>query len=472
MNSLLFLVAFLFSFSASAQPSVSVPTVKMSPGAVSLSAATANINIPPQKNIFGREKGNFSLDIDLETKKEGLTKILTHDGKSVQKLQRLNRSCFKSDMKDDEIKKFADKLKSFGITYEGVERDFLDFMKTAAIPSLVVESVTYDRPDLFEYFKDKQKGKGSLFFKTCSFPFSRNTPVTEKLKKCAEDNIRGGNFRWMPLECRVDYSCAKETSVEEELTPFSFVCDKQIFGSDETSISDDTAINDCLKRISSKALNVKVKIESCSTTLKRASGTNLELTNLRLNSMKDMLVKKLEGLKFKDFEIFYDYSNENLYYTDNNTNGTGTCGPRTSESSLHEDWVEKYKTSTKLYVDENNLKGDPNYAWIWMDVPNVKVSKVSPDSLLSSWRYSKISVFYDVLETKTIEAVANGTPSVKCLYVQGEPKKGILDPLKREGNITVGPRNTSSDVRQGNATCPGMSGEGSANIGCERVYHR
>ena len=356
---------------------------------------------------------------------------LTNSGKALRKLQSLNTACFKDNTTDADLTTITTELqqKNSGIKIEDIKIKFATWKKFKNDNNYVLPTV-YNRPDLEPFFEGKKDNYATLSFSKCQK--MNDKTLDAYIKRCtAKTNA---------LECGVEYGCSNPTAqnaeidAPEELETKETTCEASpdIFASDSSTILNNESLSSCLNNIPANAENITISIECCSTTVRRPGlktdpeRTNLKLTEDRQESLTNYLLQKLKvnGVKKDDVTLISD--NENYYYdgVTKELGYTGTCGPLT-DKDVHEPWVKKYSGPTRQYVDKNNLKTSPNFAWM---LPAVSADINKPDSNMSQWRYNRIKISYQI---KTLKPAPNktitttytnttGDPVVKCLFVSGQ----------------------------------------------------
>ena len=224
------------------------------------------------------------------------------------------------------------------------------------------------------------------------------------------------------------------TEPKSDYVTESKICDLNAqFSDDDFSATEDIKkdMAGCFADIDPAAINVKINIESCASTVRstkfKGKGENFELSRSRNETLKNLV-----PAKYKDDEgenITQNYFGKNKI-PGNPPQWTGTCGPWVTEVGEGRMSPNNCGNTNNKFVDDCNSKSaddkfaskyNPShpYSWLctWKDGAGYKANQVLKDDL-KKYRYNKLVITYQV--KKKVEKTSEVNPVVQGPVVEEE----------------------------------------------------
>jgi len=174
------------------------------------------------------------------------------------------------------------------------------------------------------------------------------------------------------------------------------------FGDDQYKLSSDmnSEIDNCVSDIPKDALNVKIEIESCASTVRtnkeEFNKSNLLLSKSRGNAIASRIPKD------KKYQISLNYEGTNKMIADNGQlAATGTCGPWVTKIGDYK--MDPTNCMEKLSLNTDYCKNTPEYMvkqqglyWICNQENGSNYKSGGLKEKLKEFRYNKIKITYEM----------------------------------------------------------------------------
>lgn len=212
---------------------------------------------------------------------------------------------------------------------------------------------------------------------------------------------------------------------QSEYVPESKTCDLNAqFSDDDFTATEDIKkdMAGCFADIPADAINVKINIESCASTVRstkfKGKGENFELSRQRNETLKNLVPAK--------YKVSEGENITQNYFGKNKIPGqppkwSGTCGPWVTEVGEERMSPNNCGNTNNKFVDECNSKSPDDkfaskynpshpYSWLctWKDGAGYKGNQALKDDL-KKYRYNKLVISYEVKKKVEQPPVVNPT---------------------------------------------------------------
>lgn len=263
-------------------------------------------------------------------------------------------------------------------------------------------------------------------YHNCQVSYSANKAVNKNIVETAQtpakdDEVNPSETQVMPpMQAK---TCNLETN----------------FADDQYQLPDNmnSEIQTCLSDIPENALNVKIEIESCASTVRTNKAeynkSNLILSKKRTGSIASLIPQD------KGYEIKQNYQGTNKMINDEgNLAPTGTCGPWVKGIGDYQ--MDPSQCIDKLKVATNFCDSTPEYMiknqglyWVCNQRQGIPYTQDLKEEL-KKYRYNKIKISYELPPTKVPDrTVATFDPTLleeeeKLQYIESMPHISCLYP--------------------------------------------